>query len=110
MQFFKEKSWYVLSVCSQAERIVQVGLHHKKFVEDCLFGTDFKIGDSALVCEGPLTGLRVLINRIDNKKLYIHVDTIPGLVMIDVEPHQVQLEKDTVYQLVTNRCFSRIYL
>ena len=30
------------------------------------------------------------------KKLHIHVDAIPGSVMIDVEPDQVQLEKDTV--------------
>ena len=69
----------------------------------CFFGTNFEIGDTVLVCEGPLTGLRGLIDRIDNKKLYIHGDAIPGSVMIAVEPHQVQLEKDTVYKLVTNR-------
>jgi hypothetical protein len=31
------------------------------------------------------------------------VDAIQGSVMIDVEPDQVQLEKDIVYQLVTKR-------
>jgi len=30
-------------------------------------------------------------------------DAISGSVMIDVEPHQVHLEKNTVYQLVTKR-------
>ena len=42
-----------------------------------------------------------MIDRLDCKKLHIHVDAIPGSVMIDVEPHQVQLEKDTIYQQVT---------
>ena len=70
---------------------------------DCFFGTDFEVGDSVFVKEGPLTGLRGVIDRLDRKKLHIHVDAIPGSVMIDVEPDQVQLEKDTVYQLVTNR-------
>ena len=179
MHYCPEKSWYVLRVRSQAERLVQVGLHHKQFeilnptyqalsirkdrrkvltrpifngymfirtllnpechleimktpgvveilkspsgptpvpddqvenvrllekhVGDCFFGTDFEVGDSVFVKEGPLTGLRGVIDRLDHKKLHIHVDAIPGSVMIVVEPHQVQLEKDTVYQLVTKR-------
>ncbi len=62
-----------------------------------------EVGDSVFEKEGPLTGLRGVIDRLDQKKLHIHVDAIPGSVMIDVEPHQVQLEKDAVYQMVTNR-------
>ena len=53
--------------------------------------------------EGPLTGLRGVVDRLDRKKLHIHVDAIPGSVMIDVEAHQVQLEKDAAYSLVTRR-------
>ena len=34
---------------------------------------------------------------------YIHVDVIPGSVMIQVEPHHVQLDKDTAYSLVNSR-------
>ena len=75
----------------------------EKHVGACFFGTDFEVGDSVFVRDGPLTGLRGVIDRLDHKKLHIHIDAIPGSVMIDVEPHQVQLEKDTVYQLVTNR-------
>ena len=179
MHYCSRESWYVLRIRSQAERLVQVGLHHKQFeilnptyqalsirkdrrkvltrpifngymfvrtllnpechleilktpgvveilkspsgptpvpedqienvrllekhVGDCFFGTDFEVGDTVFVREGPLTGLRGVIDRLDPKKLHIHVDAIPGSVMIDVEPHQVQLEKDAVYQLVTNR-------
>ena len=179
MHYCPEKSWYVLRVRSQAERLVQVGLHHKQFevlnptyqalsirrdrrkvltrpifngymfirtllnpechleilktpgvveilkspsgptpvpddqvenvrllekhVGASFFGTDFEVGDYVFVKEGPLTGLRGVIDRLDRKKLHIHVDAIPGSVMIDVEMHQVQLEKDAVYQLVTNR-------
>ena len=179
MQYCNEKSWYVLRVRSQTERLVHVGLHHKQFevlnptyqalsirkdrkkvltrpifkgymfirallnpeyhlqilktpgvveilrsqngptpvpneqienvrllekhVGDCFCGTDFEVGDAVFVREGPLTGLRGVIDRLDRKKLHIHVDAIPGSVMIDVEPHQVQLEKDAVYQMVTKR-------
>jgi transcription termination/antitermination protein NusG len=179
MHYSTEKSWYVLRVRSQAERLVYVGLYHKQFevlnptyqalsmrkdrrkvltkpifngymfirallnpqchleiiktpgvveilksqngptpvpddqvenvrllqkhVGACFFGTDFEIGDSVFIREGPLTGLRGVIDRLDHKKLHIHVDAIPGSVMIDVEPHQVQLEKDEIYQLVTSR-------
>ena len=179
MQYCREESWYVIRVRSQAERLVQVGLHKKKFevlnptyqtlsigkdrnkviskpifkgymffralldseshlevlktpgvveilgnrkgptpvpyeqvenvrilekhVGDCFFGTDLAVGDDVIVRDGPLTGLRGVIDRIDRKRLYIHVDAIPGSVMIEVEPHQVQLEKDTSYSLVTSR-------
>ena len=177
MHYSPEKSWYVLRVRSQSERLVTVGLHHKQFevlnptyqalsirkdrrkvltrpifkgymflrtllnpechleilktpgvveilksptgpttvpddqvenvlllarhVGDCFFGTDFEVGDSVFVKEGPLTGLRGVIDRLDRNKLHIHVDAIPGSVMIDVEPQQVQMVKDAVYQLVT---------
>ena len=60
-------------------------------------------GDAVNVREGPLTGLRGVIDRMDRKKLYIQVDAMPGSVMIEVEPHQVQLEKDSAYSLVTSR-------
>ena len=179
MQYCTEKSWYVLRVRSQAERLVHVGLHHKQFevlnpayrslsirkdrrkvltrpifngymfirtllnpechleiiktpgvveilkstsgptpvpddqianvrllekhVGDCFYGTYFEVGDAVFVREGPLTGLRGVIDRLDHKKLHIHVDAIPGSVMIDVEPHQLQLEKDALYSLVTSR-------
>jgi transcriptional antiterminator NusG len=179
MYYCPKKSWYVIRVRSQAERLAHVGLHHKQFevlnptyqalsirrdrrkvltrpifngymfirallnpechleilktpgvveilknpsgptpvpddqVENvrllekhigaCFFGTYFEFGDAVFVIDGPLTGLRGVIDRLERKKLHIHVDAIPGSVMIEVEPHQVQLEKDTVYQIVINR-------
>ena len=179
MQYSREESWYVIRVRSQAEQLVQVGLHKKDFevlnptyqalsirkdrrkvlskpifkgymffralldsekhleilkttgvveilknrkgptpvqdeqvenvlilekhVGECFYGTDLVVGDTVFVRDGPLTGLRGVIDRMNRNKLYIHVDAIPGSVMIEVEPHQVQLEKDTVYSLVTSR-------
>lgn len=65
----------------------------EKHVWACFLGADFEVGDSVFVRESPLIGLRGVIVRLDCKKQYIHVDAIPGSVMIDVEPYQVQLEK-----------------
>ena len=179
MHYCPEKSWYVLRVRSQAERLVHVGLNQKQFevlnptyqalsirkdrrnvltrpifkgymfirallnpkyhleilktpgvveilkspsgptpvpdeqienvrllekhVGACFYSTDFEVGDVVFVREGPLTGLRGVIDRLDRNKLHIHVDAIPSSVMIDVEPHQVQLERDSLYSLVTSR-------
>jgi len=179
MRYCLEESWYVLRVRSQAERIVQVGLHNKKFevlnptyqslsirkdrrkvlsrpifsgymflrtllnpekhlevlktpgvveilrnnsgptpvpdeqvdnvrllekhVGDFFYCSEFEVGDAVFVQEGPLAGLRGVVDRLDRKKLYIHVDAISGSVMIEVEPYQVQLEKETVYSLVKNK-------
>ncbi len=75
----------------------------EKHVGECFHGTELVVGDVVIVSEGPLTGLRGVIDRMDRKKLHIHVDAIPGSVMIEVESHQVQLEKDTAYSLVTSR-------
>ena len=75
----------------------------QKHVGDCFYSTDFEVGEAVFVREGPLAGLWGVIDRLDSKKLHIHVDAIPGSVMIDVEPNQVQLEKDALYSLVTSR-------
>ena len=75
----------------------------EKHVGDCFYGTDLVVGDAVNVREGPLTGLRGVIDRMDRKKLYIHVDAIPGSVVIEVEPNQVQLEKASEYSLVNSK-------
>ena len=75
----------------------------EKHVGDFFHGTDLVVGDTVVVRDGPLTGLRGVIDRMNRKKLYIHVDAIPGSVMIEVEPHQVQLEKESAYSLVSSR-------
>ncbi len=80
----------------------------EKHVGDCFHGKYLATGDVVIVRDGPLTGLKGVIDRMDHKKLHIYVDAIPGSVMIEVEPHQVQLEKDSVYTLVKAdklRCF-----
>jgi len=74
----------------------------EKHVGSCFFGESFEVGDPVFVREGPLTGLRGVIDKVDQKKLHIHVDAIPGTVMIFVKPDQVQLDKDYVYSLVTS--------
>ena len=74
----------------------------EKHVGDCFHGIDLMVGDSVIVREGPLTGLRGVIDKMDRRKLYIHLDAIPGSVMIEIEPDRVQLENDSAYSLVTS--------
>ena len=75
----------------------------EKHVGAYFLGTDFDVGDSVFFEVVPLTSLCGVIDRLDCKKLHIYVDAIPGSVMIEVEPHQVQSGKDVIYQLVTKR-------
>ena len=75
----------------------------EKHVGNCFHGTDLVVGDNVIVRDGPLIGLVGVIDRMDRKKIYIHVDAIPGSVMVEVQPHQVQLEKDSEYSLVSRR-------
>ena len=72
----------------------------EKHVGSCFLGSNLVIGDLVYVTEGPLTGLRGIINRLDNKKLYINVAGIPGSIIIELKKYQVQLEKDKVYSMV----------
>tara|TARA_B100001250_G_scaffold403972_1_gene419214 strand:+ start:1193 stop:1729 length:537 start_codon:yes stop_codon:yes gene_type:complete len=72
------------------------------YVGDCFFGNNLETGDPVLVREGPLSGLRGIIERIDRKNLHIHVDAIPGSVMIKIDPNQVQLEKNKIFNMVTS--------
>jgi len=75
----------------------------EKHLGDCFHGIDLVAGDAVIVIHGPLKGLRGVIDRMSRKKLYIHVDVIPGSVMIEVEPDIVRLEKNTAYSIVTSR-------
>lgn len=43
----------------------------EKHVGECFYGSEFEIGDAVFVREGPLKGLRGVIDRRDHKKLYI---------------------------------------
>ena len=45
----------------------------EKYVGDCFYGLDLVIGDVVIVCDGPLRGLRGVIDRMDRKKLHILV-------------------------------------
>ena len=71
-------------------------------VGNFFLNTKFDVGDEVFVREGPLRGLRGIVDRLDKKKLHIHVDAIPGSVMIEIDPSQLQLERDEIYSALTN--------
>ena len=48
------------------------------------YGLEFEVGNAVFVREGPLKGLRSVVDRLDRKNLHIHVDEIPGSIVIEV--------------------------
>ena len=49
----------------------------ENYVGTCFHTDDFAIGDAVFVREGPMTGLRGVVDKLDHKKLKIHIDAIP---------------------------------
>ena len=82
----------------QMENVRLLENHIGNFV----FRSKFEIGNKIVVREGPLKGLRGAIDRLDKKKIHIHVDSIPGSVMIEIDPNQIQLENDSIYSIVAS--------
>ena len=84
------------------EQIKNVKLleHH---VGQCFHSPDFAVGDAVFVREGPLTGLRGVVDRVNRRQLRIHVDAMPGSIVIEIDPRQVQLERETLYTVVAGR-------
>ncbi len=74
--------------------------HH---VGECFHSPDFALGDPVFVREGPLTGLRGVVDKIRRDQLRIHVDALPGSIIIEIDPRQVQLDRDTLYAVVERR-------
>ncbi len=85
-----------------ADQIENVRLleHH---VGEVFQAPTFEVGEEVVVVEGPLTGLRGLVDEADRRFLGIHVDSIPGSVKIQVDPSHVKPVKRTVYDTVSGR-------
>ncbi len=63
----------------------------------------FEVGEEVVVIEGPLTGLRGIVDEADRRFLSIQVDSIPGAIKIQVDPAHVKPVKRTIYETVAER-------
>ena len=87
MRYCREESWYVLRVRSQAERLVQVGLHHKKF--EVLNPTYQSLSirkDRRKVLSRPIFNGYMFIRALLNPERQLEVLKTPGVVEIPAKP------------------------
>jgi len=71
--------------------------HH---VGECFHSPDVVVGDTVLVREGPLTGLRGVVDQVNRRQLRVLVNAMPGSIVIEIDPRQIQLERETMYSVV----------
>jgi len=73
----------------------------EKHVGDLFESPDYQEGEEAVVVEGPLKGLRGVIDEADHRFLRIHVDAIPGAVKVEVLPKHVKSVERNLYDVVS---------
>ena len=69
-------------------------------VGECFHSPDVVVGDTVFVREGPLTGLRGVVDRVNRRQLRVHVNAMPGSIVIEIDPRQIELERETMYSVV----------
>ena len=87
MQYCTEKSWYVLRVRSQSERLVHVGLHHKQF--EVLNPTYQALSirrDRRKVLTRPIFNGYMFIRVLLNPECHLEILKTPGVVEILKSP------------------------
>ena len=87
MQYCTEKSWYVLRVRSQAERLVHVGLHHKQF--EVLNPTYQALSirrDRRKVLTRPIFNGYMFVRTLLNPECHLEILKTPGVVEILKSP------------------------
>jgi hypothetical protein len=57
-------------------------------------------GGHRFCAEGPLTGLRGVVDRVNRRQLRVHVNAMPGSIVIEIDPRQIELERETMYSVV----------
>ena len=57
----------------------------------CFYSPEFAKGDLVQIHEGVLKGLIGYIDQVNRSLLRISIDAIPGSIMIEVTPHEVEL-------------------
>ena len=87
MHYCPEKSWYVLRVRSQAERLVHVGLHHKQF--EVLNPTYQALSirrDRRKVLTRPIFNGYMFVRTLLNPECHLEILKTPGVVEILKSP------------------------
>ena len=63
----------------------------------CFDAPEFMVGEKVVVREGPLKGLRGVVDKIQNRLLRVGIEAVPGAIMIEIDPQQVISEESGIY-------------
>lgn len=70
-------------------------------VGECFHTPEFVVGERVVVREGPLTGLRGIVDRVNRSLLRVFIDAVPGSIAIEINPKQLQSENSCLFKAVT---------
>ena len=81
------------------EQIENVRLleHH---VGECFHAPEFGVGERVVVREGPLTGLRGVVDQVNRGLLRVSIESVPGSIVVEIDPKQLQSEDSGLYMAV----------
>ena len=71
-------------------------------VGECFYAPEFTIGERVKVREGPLAGLIGIIDEINRKLLRVCIDALPGSIVIEIDPRQLQSEESGLYKVIAS--------
>ena len=60
------------------------------------------LGEKVVVREGPLKGLKGVVDKIQNRLLRVGIEAVPGAIMIEIDPRQVIAEESGIYQTLAS--------
>ena len=69
-------------------------------VGECFHTPDFAVGERVVVLVGPLTGLCGVVDQINRRLLRVYIDAVPGAIVIEIDPKQLQSEDTGLYKVV----------
>ena len=41
-----------------------------------------------------------MVDRVNRRQLRVHVNAMPGSIVIEIDPRQIELERETMYSVV----------
>ena len=71
-------------------------------VGECFDAPEFMEGENVMVREGPLKGLRGVVDQVQNRLIKVGIKSFPGGIMIEIDPKDLISEETGIYHTVAS--------